>query len=114
MARPQRLTGSATPVSINGGRVCRLETIFAHNPSESAGAYVKVYVSATAPVAGTVPDASVWVPPGAAGTGGGDRVIPIFIDGANFWIAVATEFGAGLTGPASSFNITATLEGQAS
>ena len=65
MARPQRLTGSATPISINGGRVSRLETIFAHNPSESAGAYVKVYAQAVAPVTGDVPIASVWVPFGA-------------------------------------------------
>jgi hypothetical protein len=113
MARPQRLTGSATPVSINGGRVCRLETIFAHNPSESAGAYVKVYASAAAPVAGDVPISSTWVGFGATGSGGVSLPIPLFISGANFWIAVATEFGAGLTGPASNFNITATLEGQA-
>jgi hypothetical protein len=114
MARPQRLTGNATPVSINGGRVSELQTIFAHNPSESAGAYVKVYATATTPDGNSIPIASVFVPPGAAGSGGVDRVIPLFVGGSNFWIAVATEFGAGLTGPASNFAITATYEGQAS
>lgn len=113
MARAQRLTGNATPVSINGGRVTELQTIFAHNPSEAAGAYVKVYASAAAPDANAIPIASVWVGFGAASSGGADKTIPLFIAGGNLWVAVATQEGAGLTGPASSFLITATLEGMA-
>lgn len=99
-----------TPSSIDSGRAGTLQTIFAHNPSEAAGAYVKIYAGESAPVGGSVPMWSAWVPPGSVDSGGAERVLPCFLDGGRFWIAVATEPGAGLTAPDADFEISATFE----
>lgn len=101
---------SNTPISIAAGAVRRIETILAFNPSEVAGAYVKIYAlpGSTPPGSGAVPIWRGWVGPGAAGSGGASATLPVFIDGACFWIAVATEAGAGLTAPDEDFEITIT------
>lgn len=112
MARPQRFSAQGeTPAAINDLGACEIQTVFAHNPSEVSGAYVKFYSGAVAPTGASLPVFSVWVPPGAAGTGGAERTIPVFFGGALLWIAVATEAGAGLTAPASAFEISLTLQG---
>lgn len=99
-----------TPVAIDSGQAGLLETIEAHNPSEAAGAYVKIYASATAPTAGSLPIWSARVPPGAVGSGGTARTLPVFLEGADLWIAVATTAGAGLTAPATPFEISLTFD----
>lgn len=112
MARPYQFAAQGeTPSQIFDGGVCELQTIFAHNPSEVAGAYVKLYASADAPTGSSVPIFAVWVPPGAVDSGGADRVIPAFVGGGNWWVAVATEAAAGLTAPDEDFEITITLQG---
>lgn len=111
MATPTRFASlSNTPQRIAAGEVRRIETIAAHNPSEASGAYVKLYAltGSSAPTGSSVPVWAGWVGPGAAGSGGAGQLFPLFVDGANFWIAVATEFGAGLSAPAAAFNVSIT------
>jgi hypothetical protein len=95
----------ATPSRIALGAVAEVQTIFAHNPG-AAGAYVKLYALAgtTAPDGAAVPIFSAFI--GAVTA----LVLPVFIGGSNLWIAVATEAGAGLTGPASAFEISITAQ----
>lgn len=112
MARPLLLSAlDETPVRINSGLVTEVQTIFAHNPSEVSGAYVKLYAGASTPVVGTVPIFAAWIPPGAAGSGGAERVLPVFAGAAQLWIAVATQAGAGLTAPAADFAVSLTFAG---
>jgi hypothetical protein len=98
---------SNTPQRIAAGEVRELHTITAHNPSVVSGAYVKIYALAgtTAPDGSAVPIWSGWVGPGIAGSGGTGSTLAVFIGGANFWIAVATEAGAGLSAPATAFQV---------
>lgn len=101
---------SNTPQRIAAGAVCRIETILANNTSEASGAYVKIYALAgtTAPTGSAVPIWRGFVGAAPADSGGESAVLPVFIDGANFWIAVATEAGAGLSAPAAAFEVTIT------
>lgn len=101
---------SNTPQRIKAGAVCKIETIMAHNPSEASGAYVKIYAlpGSSAPTGSATPIWRAWVGPGSTGSGGQGVPLPVFIDGACFWIAVATEAGAGLSAPASAFQVTVT------
>lgn len=105
-ARPIRFPAQGeAPSRINAGAVAEIQTIFAYNPG-AAGAYVKLYALAgsTAPDGSAVPIFSAWV----AATSG--AVLPMWVGAANIWIAVATEAGAGLTAPASDFEISLTLQ----
>lgn len=101
---------SSTPQSVNAGLMTEVQTLFAHNPGEVTGAYVKLYelAGAVAPDGSAVPVWAAWVPPGAASSGGAAVVLPAFISYANLWIAVATQYAAGLGAPASAFNVTVT------
>lgn len=101
---------SNTPQRVAAGEVVEIETILAHNPSEVAGAYVKIYAlpGSSAPTSSDVPIWRGWVGPGAADSGGASAVLPVFVGGACFWIAVATEAGAGLTAPDEDFQVTMT------
>lgn len=101
---------SNTPLPVNAGLMTEVQTLFAHNPGEVSGAYVKLYELAgtVAPDGTAVPVWAAWVGPGAADSGGASVVLPAFISYANLWIAVATQYAAGLTAPATAFNVTLT------
>lgn len=91
-----------TPISVDEGRVGQVQTIEAYN-SGAAGAFVKLYQSILAPTGASVPTWSRFVPTVTAVT------IPPFIDGAGWWIVVATEVAAGLSAPASPFQVSVTF-----
>jgi hypothetical protein len=93
-ARPQLLaTIDETPRAIGGGVLVEVQTVFAYN-SNATGAWIKIYASATTPTGSTVP---IW----AAFVGQGAVVLPVFIVGAQLWIAASTDMAAGLTAPAA-------------
>lgn len=105
-ARPTPLANlSNTPVSISANR-CELQTITARNPHATDGAYVKIYETLTSGAAPTGVSTPVW-----AGwvAGASSQVFPLFISGAGLYIAVATEFGAGLSAPSSAFQVSITV-----
>jgi hypothetical protein len=103
-------TVSEAPAQIQNGDLTKLETLFVHNPSEAAGAYVKLYAlaGAVAPTGSAVPIWSAFVPAGPAGSDGFSIVLPVFVEHSDLWIAAAAEAGAGLTAPASDFEVSAT------
>lgn len=100
-----------TPQQLASGRVRKIDLIEAHNPSETAGAYVKIYAGASAPTSSSIPLWAGWVPPGATGSGGHRELFVPGFDGALFWLTVATEFAAGLTAPDTPFNVSVTAIG---
>jgi hypothetical protein len=103
-ARPIPLPAQAeTPASLDGGRAGEVQTLTVRNPHAETGAYVKLYESAAAPTAGSIPAWAAWVP------GAQDRVFAPFVGGAQWWVAVSTEAAAGLTAPASPFVVSATF-----
>ncbi len=103
MARPQNFPAQGeTPARIADGDVVEIQTIFARNPG-AAGAYVKIYAGTT-PTGASVPIFSAWVPANS------ERVLPLFIGGGLFWLAVATEAGAGLTAPNADFAVSITYQ----
>jgi len=91
-----------TPISVDEGRVGQVQTVEVYN-SGGTGAFVKLYQSLAAPTGASVPTWSRFVPSATAVT------IPPFVDGANWWIAVATEVAAGLSAPASPFQASVTF-----
>ena len=99
---------SNTPTLIAGGRRGEIGTIFARNPHASAGAYVKLYesASASAPDGDSVPRWMAWVPGSDAGA---TPPLPAGVEGGPWWIAVATEPAAGLTAPTTAFEISLSL-----
>jgi hypothetical protein len=104
MARPHQFAAlSNTPVAVRAGAVCELQTLDVHN-ANATGCYVKVYASATAPAAGTVPIGAYWCAQGRT-------PISVFANCSHLWLAAATEFAAGLSAPAAAVDVTATIEG---
>jgi len=87
-----------TPISVDEGRVGQVQTIEAYN-SGVTGAFVKLYQSLLVPTGASVPTWSRFVPNATAVT------IPPSVDGSGWWIAVATEVAAGLSAPASPFQV---------
>lgn len=98
---PEQITGGGTFAS---GVFGDIESIEATNPDASAGAYVKLYQSTTTPDGSSVPVYSGFI---ASNSG---RTLPVFSGGAYWWIAVATEPGAGLSAPATAFQVTVMFE----
>jgi hypothetical protein len=92
-----------TPQLIDSGRAGALQTITARN-TNATGCYVKIYMSTAAPTASSIPVFSGWVPQGSP------PPFPVFVEGANMWIAAATEFRAGLSAPAADIQVALTFE----
>lgn len=102
---PQRFAAQGeVPTSINDGALTKIATIFPSNPDAAAAAYVKLYVGASAPNGSSEPVFSARV--GALSC----PPLPVFAESSHWWIAVATEPGAGLTAPATYFEVSITFE----
>lgn len=103
MSHPARFAAlSNTPISIRSAALTKLETIVASNPDAGAAAYVKLYASATTPTGSTAPIFSARIAAGQCLT------LPVFVEMSHLWIAAATEAGAGLSAPATAFEVSVT------
>lgn len=105
-ARPYQFAAlTETPVSIESvtgiSGALEIQTLDVHN-TNATGCYVKIYAGSEAPEAGDVPLAAYWCAQGRT-------PIAVFCSGARFWLAAATEFGAGLSAPVAPVNVTATI-----
>ena len=111
MARPYPpIVQDETPTELFDGATAQVQCLFVFNPSETAGAWIKLYASATAPTSSSIPAWQHWVAPGASGSGGNSVVLPPFVSGGQWWLAAAANPRADLTAPDEALEVSITYE----
>lgn len=111
MARPYpSITQDETPTALFDGATAQIQCLFVFNASETAGAWIKLYNSETAPTSASRPAWQHWVAPGASGSGGNSVVLPPFVGGGQWWLAAAANADADLTAPDEALVVSITYE----